>query len=210
MNRRLYVATLAGGAAVVGCANVHDAGIVAPVPSPNASVTPGSCATPDTTDTNVVYVAMSSDMAPAADSSGNSIFGFAPYPSLASEGIVPQTSAAVPVTTGQLVQFVNTEPSGSTIGHSAVGFTTSAFPALPYSFPSGSDAQLGTAITKTISPGTQTPWATGEIAPASSSVAGTACASQVFSTATTGTFYFGDFTTYDSAASMRGEIVVSQ
>jgi len=201
---------LAGGVAVAGCANVHDAGIVAPAPSSSASVTPGNCATPDSTDGNVVYVAMSSDMTPSTDSSGNSIFGFAPYPQLESEGTVPQSSAAVPVATGQLVQFVNAEPSGSSITHSAVGFTTSAFPVLPYSFPSGSDTQIGTAITKTISPGTQTPWATGEVAPASASVTGTACASQVFSASTAGTFYFGDFKTYDSAASMRGEIVVSQ
>jgi hypothetical protein len=210
VKRALYVATLAGGAAVVGCANVHDAGIVAPAPSPSASVTPGSCATPDGTDTNIVYVAMSSDMAPATDSSGNSIFGFAPYPDLATEGTVPQTSAVVPVTTGELVQFVNAEPSGSTISHSAVGFTTSAFPVVPYSFPPGSDTQIGTTITKAISPGTQTSWATGEVAPASSSVTGTACASQVFSASLTGTFYFGDFSTYNSAASMRGEIVVSR
>jgi len=201
----------AGAALVAGCAHPSEYGVVTATPAASASASPVACsATPDLTDSNVVFVAASSDMTPAQDGFGNSIFGFAPYPGFASSGSTPQTSAPVTVTTAQIVQFINTEPSGSVLTHSAVGFTGNTFPTVPHAFPSGSDTQTGTAITKAPAPGTTIPWSTGEIEPAAESTSGTACASQVFTLPAAGTFYFGDFNTYDSAASMRGEIVVSQ
>lgn len=209
--KRIFLLVLVASAGLsAGCAHPQEFGVVSATASPTSSAQPVACATPNLSGANVIFVAASSDMTPATDSSGNSIFGFAPYPDFASGASAPQTSAVVAVTTSQVVQFLNAEPIGSSLSHSAVGFTTGIFPSVPYTFPSGSDTQIGTTITKAISPGSATPWSTGEIVAPSDSSTGTACASQVFTATTAGTFYFGDFDTYDSAASMRGEIVVSQ
>lgn len=173
---------------------------------PSGSAAPLVCATPDINDLNVVYVAMSADMTPSTDAQGHSIFGYATYADAVNEGYPPQTSAVVNVAMGELVQFINMEPLGSTIAHSAVGFTSS-FPTVPYSFPSGSDQQVGDVLTN-VAASNAVPWSTAEIEPPDDSTIDSYCASQVFQAGSTGTFYFGDYDTYNSSASMRGEIVV--
>ena len=168
-------------------------------PSSNPSSTPGPCPTQDVTDTNVVYVSVNPDVTPTKDPSGNQIFGYAPY-DINGGGSVPGASATITMTSTQLLQFINTDANPNNVSHSAVGFSTNGFPPLPYTFPSGSDTAVGTALTTTPSSGNGAPWSTGEIAQN--------CFSQVFS-ARAGTYYFGDFATYNSASSMRDEVIVT-
>jgi hypothetical protein len=206
MRRAFFLALAAGAVFFGGCAHPAQVGFISPTPTPTPTATPGACATPDVTDTNVALVGVSVDMTPAKDPKNNSIFGYAPY---VNGNIPPQTSAVVTVAPSQLVQFLNLEPSSSTLSHSAVGFTSSTFPTVPYNFPPGSDSQVGSIITKAIAAGASVPWSTGEIPASSTASTGMYCASQVFRAPTPGTYYFGDFNTYNSAASMRGEIIVS-
>lgn len=170
-----------------------------PSGSPSPTPTPGPCATEDVTDANVVYVSINPDVTPAKDSANNDIFGYAPY-DINGGGAVPGTSAVVPMSSTQLLQFVNTDLNPNNVSHSAVGFAQNGFPATPYTFPAGSDLPIGHAVTTTPTSGGGSPWSTGEIAPG--------CFSQVF-TVTQGTFYFGDFNTYNTGSSMRDEIVVT-
>lgn len=198
---------------IVGCAHLPASdygGGVTPSTSPSSSSsptsnpsstpgTPGPCPTQDVTDTNVIYVSVNPDVTPTKDPGGNQIFGYAPW-DINGGANVPGASATIPMTSTQLLQFVNTDTNPNNISHSAVGFTTNGFPPVPFTFPSGSSNPIGTALTTTPSSGNGSPWSTGEIAPN--------CFSQVFS-AKAGTYYFGDFDTFNSAASMRDEVIVT-
>lgn len=187
---------------LVACAHLpaDDYGFATPTPSGDSTGSPtpepGPCATEDVTDANVVYVSMNADVTPAQNSAGGNIFGYAAY-DINGGGAIPSASAVVTMTPSQLLQFINTDPNPSNVSHSAVGFSQGGFPPVPYAFPTGSDLQTGHAITAT---GSGAPWSTGEIAPG--------CFSQVFSV-TAGTFYFGDFNTYNTSSSMRDQVVVS-
>lgn len=196
---------------IVGCAHLPaaDYGGVTPSTSPsmnpsstptsNPSSTPGPCATQDVTDTNVIYVSINPDVTPTKDPGGNQIFGYAPW-DINGGANVPGASATIPMTSTQLVQFVNTDTNPNNVSHSAVGFTTNGFPSQPFTFPSGSNKPIGNALTTAVSSGGGSPWSTGELAPN--------CFSQVLS-ARSGTYYFGDLDTFNSASSMRDEVIVT-
>jgi hypothetical protein len=103
-----------------------------------------------------------------------------------------------------LVQFANIDAD---IAYSAVGFGTTAFPKVPYTFPNGTQNPIGRAIGSN-------QWSTGRIPPASS-FSGQLCYSQQFTLpgaggASTVTAFFGDYDRYNlTGGTFRDVIVVS-
>lgn len=186
-----------GAVALLGCAHLPKYGLVAdPVPSgalatpsPGSSATPSACATQAPTAT--VIVVMSSSITATSIAPYGSLNG---YTRLNPDGSFGNVATVISVTTRDIIQFVNGENSGpSTVLHSAAGFSTASFPAIPYGFPTAVQQQAGNAISAS---GT---WSTGRVGPI--------CYSQSL-TASPGTYYFGDLDYYNLAA-MRDVIVVS-
>ncbi len=134
---------------------------------------------------------MSLSISPATVAPYGQLFGYAPVDST---GAFNNVATAITVVAGSTVQFANGDaPAPQTIYHSAVGFSGAAFPAVPYTFPSASANQTGSAVSTT------TLWSTSQL-PGTSS-----CFSQPF-VVPAGTFYFGDITYYNSLG-MRGVLV---
>ncbi len=77
-----------------------------------------------------------------------------------------------------------------------MGFSSAAFPAVPYAFPSADASQIGTAIGTT--------WSTGRIPINGVGI----CFSQTFTVPSSGVFAFGDLDFYN-LNNMRDVIVVS-
>jgi len=110
-------------------------------------------------------------------------------------GVISETSDGSPLTSGNTLQFYNAEAAGSTILHSAYGFSA-GFPSAPFAFPSPAPSPTGSAIARTA-------WFTGRI----SSPVDSICYSQTFTLAP-GAYYFGDYDLYNTIA-YRDVIVVS-
>jgi hypothetical protein len=103
-----------------------------------------------------------------------------------------------PITTKNLLQFVNVDSSGSV--HSAVGFSTKAFPPTPYTFPTADVAPVGSTI------GSKTAWSTGRVEATSGSEE--QCYSQTYALTAAGSYYFGDYDYYN-LSNVRDVVVVA-
>jgi plastocyanin len=157
-------------------------------PSPGASIGPAAC---QTESPNATVIAMSLSISPATIAPYGQLFGYAPVDST---GAFNNVAAVVTVAAGSTVQFANGDaPAPQTIYHSAVGFSGTAFPAVPYAFPSASATQTGSAVSTT------SLWSTSQL-PGTES-----CFSQAF-VVPAGTYYFGDITYYNSLG-MRGVLI---
>ncbi|MEO6913148.1 MAG: hypothetical protein ABI182_03900 [Candidatus Baltobacteraceae bacterium] len=187
---RLHGAVLALVALSLGnCAKLQNGGVT-PTPSPTPTQTPGPCSTPDTTSPNVVIVAMGSSIGAATDSTYGNIGGYAVgdavndiFPNQAAT--ITKTLSGAAITLSNTLQFVNIENGTSAVNHSAAGFTTTSFPATPYTFP----VALASPTNTIIGSGA---WSTGRVSSAQSNL----CASQEF-TLKAGTYYFGDIDFYN-------------
>ena len=188
----LALPTLVFGCERVGGAAVGPTTGPTATSSPTTSPTPSACNTPDAANTKLVIVGMASGFVATTDPLYGNIAGYAVIdltgasPSPIAATIIDKTVAGTSITSQNTVQFVNLEPSGSTILHSAVGFAGAAFPAKPFAFPSPLASPTASAVS------TSAPWSTGLIAaPATMN-----CFSQEF-TLKPGTYYFGDLTYYN-------------
>jgi len=186
---------------LAGCANLPKTGsttvaAASPVPtttpsaSPSSSPSPGICGAQAT---NAVYIAMSSTITATNDPTYGAIFGYALTDSSGNPGT---TTTPLVLKPNDVVQFYNAEPAATAPSHSAVGFSTASFPAVPYTFP-GVDA---TAFGSTIGAS----WSTGRIPINGVGI----CFSQTFTVPSSGVYYFGDIDFYN-LTNMRDVIVVS-
>ncbi|MGP6158969.1 MAG: hypothetical protein ACLPYS_15920 [Vulcanimicrobiaceae bacterium] len=140
-----------------------------------------------------MQVAMVSFITASTDPTYGVINGYA----IATNGAVPVSAALISVPSGSALQFVNGEtPSTPSINHSAVGFPgVSAFPPVPFTFPSADAQAVGSQISGSNA------WSTGIIAPN--------CYSQTFIVGGAGPYFFGDDTYYNES-NTRDVIVISQ
>lgn len=187
---------LVGSAAALGCAHLPSYA-VSPTPTPGgtATPTPGPSSTPSNcatqAPTTTVVVVISSSITAASVAPYGAING---YIRLNPDGSFGNVAAVISTHTTDIIQFVNGENTGpATIVHSAAGFSTASFPAIPFTFPAILQAQVGNAITNSGS------WSSGRLNPI--------CFSQPL-TASPGTYYFGDLDYYN-LSNMRDVIVVS-
>jgi hypothetical protein len=149
---------------------------------------------------------MGSSVTASTDPTYGTINGYAVWPNQGT-GTLPSTSGIVTLHVGDQLQFVNvdSDPLGQVV-HSAVGFPNArTFPPAPYTFPSGAQNPIGTAVSIV------SLWSTGDIAPANSNPASQSgyCYSQTFAVPGVGTYYFGDRTYYNLSGN-RDVLVVSQ
>jgi len=161
-----------------------------PSANPSASPSPGACGSQAT---NAVYVAMSSTITATSDPTYGTIFGYALTDSSGNPGT---TTTTIMLRPNDVVQFYNAEPAATAPSHSAVGLSTTAFPAVPYAFPSADASAIGSAIGST--------WSTGRVPINGVGI----CFSQTFTVPSSGVFYFGDLDFYN-LTNMRDVIVVS-
>jgi hypothetical protein len=213
--RRLAAAAIASTALCVGCAaHLTTPGGTVPTPAPSGATsrpsslpstlpTPSSSASPQpclgqqgAND----YIAMSFGIAPASSDFGI-LFGYA---EVDASGQVPTVAAPILLSPGDRVQFVNLDGYDQTqpiLRSAAVFPNVTAFPPLPYTWPSNAYGVVGTTLNNTF-------WSTGLIQPTPST--GAPCYSQVFTAGATGTYYFGDVLYYDDyIASPRGVLSIS-
>jgi hypothetical protein len=171
--------------------------------SPTTGPTPNACNTPSTI-ANTVLVAMGNLIGPVSIAPYGTINGYAvvennQFPTQAT--LINQwmsgSGVIQSITTKNLLQFVNVDTAGSV--HSAVGFTTKAFPPTPYTFPTADVAPIGSTI------GSKTPWSTGRVAAAAASTS--QCYSQTFSLTAAGSYYFGDYDFYN-LSNVRDVLIV--
>ncbi len=167
---------------------------VGPTPTPSPTPSPAACTTGPSPNATVL-VGMSVSILPTVDSTYGTVSGYGPTDSTLT---VPVSAAVIKAKTTDVVQFVNLEAS-TLANHSAVGFPSQNFPAVPYSFPSTTQNAIGTRISAT-------QWSTGLIP-----IAGSfgSCFSQTFTVTTPGVYYFGDYQLYNSS-NFRDAIVVTQ
>ena len=200
--RVLLVCTFVIGATIAGNGCVHIPGGAIPNPSggPTSSPTPtGTCAPLQATTTQVVD--MSQGLAATNDPIFGPILGYALDPG---NGTLPTVAARVTLRPSDLVQFANIDAD---IAYSAVGFGTTAFPPVPYSFPKGTQNPVGRAIGAS-------EWSTGRVTPANAAT-GAICYSQQFTLPgvagpTTVNAFFGDYDRYNlTGGTFRDVIVVS-
>lgn len=199
----------------VSCAKGGGGGAV-PTTSPTGTgptTAPGACATENpNTSGNLVIVDIGSDILPTIAPTYGSINGYG-VDNLTGTGGAPtyamiinqwapsvqSTPTAQPITSNELLQFTNID--GPADNHSAVSFPQASFPPIPYPFPSSAASP---SANTTIGNGA---WSTGEIPSSSLSGSGTQCFSQTF-TLKAGTYYFGDFDSYNDAL-VRDVLVVT-
>lgn len=161
-----------------------------PTATPTAGPTPGACGTPSS-DAETVLVAMSNLIGPIQASSYGTINGYAvvengqyPGQTMVIDQWLNPAGNVVPITSNNLVQFVNVDTGGA--NHSAVGFKGTAFPPVPYTFPKAAASPTANAVSTT------SLWSTGRVAPPVSAF----CYSQSFKLSA-GVFYFGDLDYYN-------------
>jgi hypothetical protein len=187
----LFGAVIAGG----GC--YHIKGGPAPIPSggpTGPSPTPGGTCQPFQTSTNQI-VDVSQGLAAIIDPTYGPILGYALDPQ---NGTLPTISATITLKPSDVIQFANIDAA---IAYSAVGFGTTKFPPVPYTFPSGTQFPVGNALGASV-------WSTGRIPPGSNFGL---CYSQQFKLpGAGGVVYFGDYDHYNSTnGSFRDVIIVS-
>jgi hypothetical protein len=187
-------AILAGG----GC--YHIKGGPAPLPSgfPSSGPTPtpaGTCNPLSTSTTALVDV--SQGILSIRDPVYGNILGYAPDPGT---GFPATTASTITLRSSDVVQFINVDQAAP---FSAVGFGTTSFPPVPYTFPSGTQNPIGTALGSS-------QWSTGRIPPFNTAN-GMFCYSQPFTLPRSGTVvYFGDFDHYNTTnGTFRDVIIVS-
>ncbi len=161
-----------------------------PSASPSSSPSPGACGAQVT---NAVYVAISSTITATNDPTYGAIFGYALTDS---NGNAATTTTPLVLRPNDVVQFYNAEPAATAPSHSAVGFSTASFPAVPYAFPSADASAFATVIGAS--------WSTGRIPINGVGI----CFSQAFTVPSSGVYYFGDLDYYN-LTNMRDVIVVS-
>jgi len=93
--------------------------------------------------TNAVYVAMSSTITATSDPTYGTISGYALTDSSGNPGTTTTTIVLRP---NDVLQFYNAEPAATAPSHSAVGLSTTASPAVPYSFPSADASAIGSVV----------------------------------------------------------------
>ena len=200
-------------AAVVACGGGGSGGIIvgpAPTPTGSAGPTPGPCGTPVA---NAVFVAMASYITATTDPTYGIINGYA---LVAIDGTYSNVAQPIQIRPGDTLQFVNVEPapdpSQAPIQHSAISLQGAVFPTpVPTPSPSASPGPTPTPIfpssaqSATGSTISSSLWSTGRV-PASET--DTLCYSPTFTTATQGTYAFGDYDYY-AITNMRDVIVVS-
>jgi hypothetical protein len=191
---RRYWIFLAVAAALAACTKLDLGGDGSgPIPTPSSSAssspTPGVCGTPNS-GANVVVVAMGNNVGPTSAPTYGPINGYA----VVENGNFPSQAMLInqwvnqgvtqPITSSNVLQFTNVDDGGAE--HSAVGFQGSAFPRVPYTFPSAAASPVASAVSRT------TLWSTGRI----ESGVSAQCYSQTF-TLSPGTYYFGDLDYYN-------------
>jgi len=198
---RFAALTLAIGASLTACANLpkttsttvapgSPAPTATPSTAPSISPSPGTCGAQAT---GAIYIAMSSTIIATNDPTYGPIFG---YSLTDSSGNAGTTTVPLVLKPNDIVQFYNAEPAATAPSHSAAGFLTAAFPAVPYAFPSADSSAFGSAIGGN--------WSTGRIPINGVGI----CFSQTFTVPATGVYYFGDLDFYN-LTNMRDVIVVS-
>jgi hypothetical protein len=169
-----------------------------PTSGPTASPTPGGqCQSLLGTTTQIVDV--SQGIASIIDPTYGPILGYALDPQ---NGTFPNVASTIALRPSNLIQFANIDVANP---YSAVGFGTSHFPAVPYTFPAGTQNPIGSALGSA-------QWSTGRIAAAT---AGFVCFSQQFTLSPVSggnivVVYFGDYDHYNSTnGTFRDVIIVS-
>ena len=141
------------------------------------------------------------DVTPEILPTNNPTYGYLGEYGLSATGSSLPTAAPIDLAVGSTVQFLNVD---SVHVVSAVGMGTKGFPPVPYTFPSGTQNPIGTAIGSAL-------WSTGRLSVNLSF----GCYSQTFTLPSvtgnsTVTAYFGDYDNYNSSnGTARGVIVVS-
>jgi hypothetical protein len=206
---------LLGGSLVAagGCAHVANQTPATPTSAPSvfSSGSPSATATATSTaasglcsiqtrDPNAtIVISIDPDFAETSTTYG-AIYGYAAYDPTG-EATPPPTAQTISALTSDSIVFANYDPGLNT--HSAVGFPgASAFPGVPYPFPSSAASPVATTISSAA-------WSTGGLE-SFGNTSSTICYSQTFSLPAAGTYYFGDDPLYNSPSSYRGVIVVSQ
>lgn len=208
MKRNLWILlVLAAALTACGKLNLGGGGGNNPSPTPSASssptLPPTACMTPNPNASgNLVVVDMSSSIAATSAPTYGPIAGYAVVtsytpPTTASliNSWVNGSGKTMSITTKNILQFVNGDSSEI---HSAVGFPGDSFPAQPYKF---TKAQQSPSPNTTI--GASGGWWSGLIPASVSNV----CYSQTF-TLKAGTYYFGDYSYYNTATSYRDVLIV--
>ena len=201
-------AAAACGALLANCSNPYGSsgsGGFAPSPSPSPTVTPspGPCGTMVPNNPNLILVAMAGGIAGTKPAGYPSIFGYGvsdtnlDVPAQSALINVTSDGGSTPITTQNVIQFFNGESFGSPTLHSAYGFGTSAFPN-HYTFPSPAPSPTATTLSPTRT------WFTGFVATEDQN--GNPCFSPGFQL-TAGTYYFGDYSAYNTN-SVRGILIV--
>jgi hypothetical protein len=205
-------AMLALLASIAACAKLDlgSGGGTDPTPFPSVTISPTTGPTPNACNTmspiaNTVLIAMGNLIGPVSIAPYGTINGYAvvennqfPLEATLINQWMTGSGVTQPITTKNVLQFVNVDTAGS--AHSAVGFTTKAFPPTPYTFPTADVAPVGSTISS------KTAWSTGRV----EAVAGSAaqCYSQTFALTAAGSYYFGDYDYYN-LSNVRDVIVVA-
>jgi len=177
--------------ALSGCAHLQSIAPL-PAPSPVTSVPIATACGPFVN--GATLIAISSQI---AANSATQIGTIAGYAATDSNGVSGLSATAFAGRIGDVIQFFNAEPIGSTIVHSAAQIAGTTFPSSPYAFPASLDAEVGSTIALAT-------WSTGRIAAGSSQI----CYSQPLTLKAAGTYLFGDVDHYNDAT-LRSYIVVN-
>jgi hypothetical protein len=190
--RGVLIAVLITGSAMAanGCYHIKGSG-TPPTPPSGFTIFPSGQPTPTPSgncraqDPSAQIVEVSPEINPTTDPTYGKIGEYALLPA---SGGFPLFASVIRLTSIDVVQFANIDTVNVV---SAVGMGTSGFPPIPFTFPSGSQNPIGTAI------GSST-WSTGRLRIAVTN----ACFSQTFtlpqvSGTNSVTAYFGDFDRYN-------------
>lgn len=191
---RLYLALFLFLCLCAGCAHLPQYALPGPSPTPNSSPTssssasPQPCGTPATNST--AFIVISVTVLPSTDPTFGPVNG---YVQANPDGTFGLTASIINLHASDVVQFVNVDDYGASVPiyHSGVGFSGTGFPSVPFAFPAGTAAALGTSISSSV-------WSTGRLGAIE-----TVCYSQTL-TLIPGTYFFGD----NSLSSLRDIMVV--
>jgi hypothetical protein len=200
LRRLLSLLIVVGSACAGGCYHIKSGGGPVTPPTGGGSFGPGTpTPTPNGTcqqlqGTTTQVIDLAADILPVKDPTYGNVWGSGLQQF---SGGFPSFAAVIRLQPQNIVQFFNIDTVHE---FSAVGLGTTGFPAVPHTFPSGTQNPVGTAI----STGT---WSTGRLGAASSG-----CYSQQFSlpqviTGQSLTIYFGDFDLYNFG--FRNVLIVS-
>lgn len=171
-----------------------------PVPAPTATATNAPATACGAPVAGAIFIAIGSYIEPSVspDATIGTTYGYA---LVDTSGNYPIQSTPIVVKPNDLVQFVNVDPPSAAGGagnlHTATGLQSASFPPT-HVFPASAFAPLGTTFSNVAL------WSTGTI-PA---IADALCYSQPLAVPSSGTFYFGDASFYNTT-NLRGALVVS-